>query len=219
MMQNQYQNLSGVESLWLAHTVGKAAPNVAGLRWYQIGVTGGTVNTSPVQQSTFRPDDKHRWVPSLAVDRDGNMAIGYSVSNSSQFPAIQYTGRSVSDTLNVLSNVEGLLIAGGGAQTNTCGGTCQRWGDYSAMTVDPTDGCTFWYTTEYYAASGGDWHTRIGSFKYPSCGGTTSFTNSLYLPLVQRSAPPAPADLADRDSGRLRGRLSQRRLVGRRAWI
>src|SRR4029434_9501504 len=109
--------------------------------------------------------------------------------NGSQFPAIQYTGRGVSDTLNVLSNVEGLLIAGGGAQAHNCGGTCERWGDYSAMTVDATDGCTLWYTTEYYATTGAvsdDWHTRIGSFKYPSCGTVISLTSSLYLPLVQR---------------------------------
>jgi hypothetical protein len=191
MVQNQYRTISGTESIWLSHTAGKATPNVAGLRWYQLNVSGGTVNTTPVQQSTFRPDAKHRWMPSLAVDQDGNMAIGYSVSTASQFPAIQYTGRLAGDPLNTLSTAEGLLIAGGGAQTNNCGsGPCERWGDYSAMTVDPTDDCTFWYTTEYYAASGSDWHTRIGSFKYPSCGNV--FTRTVYLPLVLRNQPPPP---------------------------
>ena len=81
-----------------------------------------------------------------------------------------------------------LLIAGGGAQNNSCGGPCERWGDYSTMTVDPVDDCTFWYTTEYYAASGSDWHTRIGSFKFPSCG--VVFTDFVYLPAVILQQPP-----------------------------
>src|SRR4029453_8719418 len=74
------------------------------------------------------------------------------------------------DPLNTLGQGETTLWAGTGAQTNTCGGEpCGRWGDYSAMSVDPVDDCTFWYTNEYYAANGGNWQTRIGSFKYPSC--------------------------------------------------
>ncbi|MEP7358692.1 MAG: hypothetical protein ABI847_15705, partial [Anaerolineales bacterium] len=191
MMQNQYQNRTGVESLWLSHTAGKASPNIAGLRWYQINVSGGTVNTTPVQQSTFRPDSKHRWIPSVAVDSDGNLAIGYSVSSGSQFAAIQFSGRLAGDPLNTLTPAEGLVIAGGGAQNNNCGGPCERWGDYSAMTVDPVDGCTFWYTTEYYASSGSDWHTRIGSFKYPSCGNAPPVTSRVYLPTILRVAPAA----------------------------
>jgi hypothetical protein len=191
MMQNQYQNRAGAESLWLSHTVGKSAPNIAGLRWYQLDISGGNIPSSPLQQSTFRPDSKHRWIPSLAVDRDGNMAIGYSVSSDTQNPAIQYTGRLASDPLNTLSTSEGLLIAGGGAQAHNCGGTCERWGDYAAMTIDPVDGCTFWFTTEYYATTGlvsDNWHTRIGSFKYPGCGAVLSET--VYLPVVLRNEPP-----------------------------
>jgi hypothetical protein len=171
MMQNQYMNLAGVESLWINHTVGKPAPNIAGVRWYQLNVTGGTVSTTPVQQSTFRPDSNHRWMASLAVDQQGNMAIGYSLSGSTLFPQINYAGRLAADPLNTLPQTETTLISGGGSQTNLCGGApCNRWGDYSAMTLDPVDNCTFWYTTEYYAVSGGNWHTRIGSFVFPGCG-------------------------------------------------
>ena len=97
----------------------------------------------------------------------------------------------MSDAANTLGQSEAVLIAGGGAQTGSCGGnTCVRWGDYSAMTVDPTDDCTFWYTTEYYAASDGNWRTRIGSFRYPICGpAAPSVIPRAYLPLVSNSQP------------------------------
>jgi hypothetical protein len=107
---------------------------------------------------------------SLAVDILGNMAIGYSVSDNTMFPAIRYAGRLASDPLSALAQGEATIINGTGAQTNNCGtGACTRWGDYSAMTLDPSDGCTFWYTNEYYESSGGNWQTRIASFRFPAC--------------------------------------------------
>jgi hypothetical protein len=170
MMQNQYRNLSGQESLWLAHTVGNGS-GVASVRWYQVNVTGGTVvTTHPVQQGTFNPNATHRFMPSLAVDGKGDMAIGYSASSSTFYPSIRYAGRLVGDAPNTLGQGETTLWAGGGAQTNDCGGAkCTRWGDYSAMSIDPVDDCTFWYTNEFYAVNGGNWQTRIGAFRYPSC--------------------------------------------------
>ena len=121
-------------------------------RWYQINVTGGTVVTSgPVQQSTWAPDATvARWMPSLAVDKDGNMAIGYSASSSALFPAIRYAGRLFTDPANTLGQTETSLIEGTASQccNFSDGSVNNRWGDYSAMTIDP-DGCTFWYTTEY----------------------------------------------------------------------
>ena len=166
-MQNQYRNLGGVESLWVNHTV-RTGPNPApnGLHWAQINVTGGTIGSTPVQQQIYGNlggDGVHRWMGSLAVDGQGNMALGYSVSNSSVFPGIRYNGRLAGDPLNTLPQGEATLQAGGGSQNGI-----SRWGDYSAMTVDPDD-CTFWYTTEYYATTGTNWQTRIGSFKFPSC--------------------------------------------------
>ncbi len=170
MMQNQYTNLSGTESLWLTHTVGNGgSPNVAQVRWYQLPVTGGTISSSPAQQSTWSPDSKNRFMPSLAVDKNGDMAIGYSVSNGSMHPAIRYAGRLVSDPTSTLGQSETSLIEGAGSQSGNCGGSaCTRWGDYSAMTIDP-DGCTFWYTNEDYGATGLNWITRIGSFKFGTC--------------------------------------------------
>ncbi len=176
MMQNQYTNRGGTESLWLTHTVGNGgSPNVAQVRWYQLNVTGGAIAASPSQQATWAPDSKNRFMPSLAVDKNGDMAIGYSVSDSSMSPAIRYAGRLVSDPVNTLGQGETSLIEGSGFQCCkfSDGTTNTRWGDYSAMTIDP-DGCTFWYTNEYYAnrpttLSQDNWQTRIGSFRFGTC--------------------------------------------------
>ncbi len=187
MMQNQYVNLAGVESLWLPHTVRRGnTTGFAAPRWYQVDVTGGTVAANIPQASTWDPDGAnviYRFMPSLALDRAGNMALGYSTSNSTTKPAIKYAGRFAGDPVNMLPQTEQLLIQGTGTQTGNCGGVaCQRWGDYSAMSLDP-DGCTFWYTNMYYAVDGLNHLTRIGSFTFaPSnctpvgAGGTLSGT-------------------------------------------
>jgi hypothetical protein len=185
MMQNQYTNLGGAESLWAAHTVRRGnTSGFAAPRWYQVDVTGGTVAANLPQAATWDPDAANvifRFMPSLAVDRAGNMALGYSTSNSTSKPAIKYAGRLSSDPVDTLGQTEQLLIQGTGTQTGNCGGSaCARWGDYSAMTLDP-NGCTFWYTNEYYAVDGLNDLTRIGSFAFPSCtpvgaGGTLSGT-------------------------------------------
>jgi hypothetical protein len=172
MMQNQYTNIGGAESLWATHTVRRGdATGFAAPRFYQIPVTGGTVG-SATQAATFDPDGAnvmYRFLPSLAVDRAGNMALGYSTSSSTTKPAIKYAGRLATDPINTFSQTEQVLIQGDGTQTGSCGGaTCIRWGDYSSMTLDP-DGCTFWYTNMYYPADGLDHHTRIGSFTLPQC--------------------------------------------------
>ncbi|HEU4886580.1 MAG TPA: carboxypeptidase regulatory-like domain-containing protein, partial [Thermoanaerobaculia bacterium] len=184
MMQNQYSNVGGAESLWATHTVRRAnTTGFAAPRWYQVNVTGGTVNLTLPQAATWDPDGAnvmYRFMPSLAVDRAGNLALGYSTSSSTTKPAIKYAGRLATDPVNTFGKTEQLLIQGLGTQTGSCGGTCTRWGDYSAMSLDP-DGCTFWYTNMYYAADGLDHQTRIGSFAYPECtpvgaGGTISGT-------------------------------------------
>lgn len=161
MAQLQYSNVGGTGALWVTHSV--ASGGVAGVRWYEFRNLSGT--PSVYQQGTYQPDSTHRWMGSVAVDSQGNMAVGYSASSSSINPQIRYAGRLAGDALNTLGQGEATLIAGTGSQTSYT-----RWGDYSAMTVD-VNGCTFWYTTEYYAANGTNWQTRIGSFTYPSCSG------------------------------------------------
>jgi hypothetical protein len=160
MSDVQYVNIGETEALWAARTV--VVGSYTGIRWYEIR----NMKTTPVvyQQGTFAPDSNFRWMPSLAVDEQGNMAVGYSVSSSSMYPAIRYAGRLVTDTLGTLGQGEATLIAGTGSQS----GGYNRWGDYSAMSVAP-DGCTFWYTTEYYTTTGNNWQTRVGSFAMPGC--------------------------------------------------
>ena len=177
MMQAQYRNLGGSESLWVAHAVRTLSSSPTGLQWAQLNVTGKTIATTPVQQQIFTNgnDGLWRWIPSLAVDGAGDMAVGYSTSSGADYPSIRYAGRLASDPANTLSQAETTLQTGLGSQT-----VSPRWGDYSAMTVDPSDNCTFWYVNEYYATPYdgtvlyAQWSTRIGSFKFPSC--TTSPT-------------------------------------------
>ncbi len=177
MQKVQYRKVGSAESLWVVHNV----QDVSGVvipQWAQINVTGGTVSTTPVQQQIYQPDTSlYRWMGSIAADKDGNVAVGYSTSSatSPNFPSIQYSGRLAGDPLNMLPQTETALILGSGSQVNNCGSQvpCHRWGDYSAMSVDPSDGCTFWYTNQYYvnqaAGNTGAWNTRIGSFKFPGC--------------------------------------------------
>ena len=137
----------------------------AGVRWYELRpATSGGVTV--FQQSTYAPTGGlSRWMGSIASDKNGDLAVGYSTSSAAASPSIRYSYRTPTDVLSTMGS-EQLLFAGSGSQLRTLA----RWGDYSAMTVDPVDDCTFWYTNEYLAASGTfNWHTRIGSFKVGGC--------------------------------------------------
>src|SRR5438128_729848 len=164
-----YRNFRTYESLVTNQSV-EALPGVAGARWYEIQRTGGTY--SVYQQGTYAPNDGvHRWMGSIAQDKKGNMALGYSVVNGvNVYPGIRYTGRLKGDPLGQMTLGEGVIINGSGIQRTSN----SRWGDYTDMTVDPTDDCTFWYVNEYYTAAGqasslAGWQTRIASFKLPGC--------------------------------------------------
>ena len=183
MVQNQYTTFApGVESLWINHTVRRAAGGAAAPRWYQVNVNGGNVNPAIPQAANWDPDGNnttHRWMGSLALDRGGNLALGYSTSGSTLFPSIKYAGRLATDPINTFSYTEQTMFAGTASQTSST-----RWGDYSSMTLDP-DGCTFWFTTQYAnpanQAFNFRWLTKIGSFRYPECtmvgaGGTITGT-------------------------------------------
>ena len=122
----------GHESLVASHSVGS---NPAGVRWYEIQNPAGTPEV--FQQETFSPDSSWRWMPSIAMDQMGDIALGYSVSSSSMAPAIRYTGRLQSDSLNTMET-ENSIIEGPATQQGI-----NRWGDYSSMSIDPVDDCTF----------------------------------------------------------------------------
>ncbi len=176
MFRNAYRNFgNGHEAL--VGNMSVSSNGVAGVRWFELNhVTSGT--PSFVQQSTYQPDSTWRWMGSVAMDHVGDLALGFSASSAAIHPKIGYSGRLVTDAPSQLLQGEADLFQGTGSQQ----GTGNRWGDYSDMTVDPADDCTFWYTTEYYSVTSTfNWRTRIGSFKFPSCTSTPaslSLTNS-----------------------------------------
>ena len=139
MFRLAYRNFGDHESVVGNFTV--AAGGVAGMRWFELrNVTAGPVTV--FQESTYQPDTTWRWMGSAAMDGAGNIAIGFSASSASINPQIRYAGRLVADPLNTWRRAKQRSIAGTGSQT----GNGNRWGDYSAMTVDPVDDRTFWYT-------------------------------------------------------------------------
>jgi hypothetical protein len=164
----QYRNFGGYESLVTNQSV-EAAPLQAGVRWYELR---NTMAPFIYQQGTYAPaDGVHRWMGSVATDRKGNMAAGYSVVNGTNvFPGIRYAGRLKSDPPGTLAQGEATLINGSGVQTTTN----SRWGDYTSLNVDPVDNCTFYYINEYYTAAGqqsspAGWQNRVGTFRFPGC--------------------------------------------------
>ena len=164
MFRLDYMNFGDHQTLVTCHTVDSDGTDHAGVRWYELRDAGS--GWSIYQQGTFAPDAEHRWMGSIGMDKAGDMALGYSVSGTDMYPSIRYAGRLPSDPLGELSQTEQSLVTGGGAQTSSYG----RWGDYSTMSLDPSDDCTFWYTQEYYATtSDRGWQTRIGAFKFPGC--------------------------------------------------
>ncbi len=179
-----YRNFGDHESLVVTHSVNVGTGTTlatfqAAPRYYELQRSGGA--WSVAEQGTYAPDTDSRWMGSVAQDNQGNLAVGYSVSSATTFPSIRYAGRLTTDPPGALGQSETSLIAGTGVQRNENPGS--RWGDYSAMTVDPVDDCTFWYTQEYYtaasqASSTAGWLTRVGSFKFPGCTAAPSGTLS-----------------------------------------
>ena len=158
-----YRNWSGHESLTVNHTVDVGGIDHAGVRWYELRRAGGAWSIH--QAGTHAPDSDHRWMASAAMDGSGDFAIGYSVTSHLTNPTVRYAGRLPGDPPGTLPRTEATLVAGGGIQTSGA-----RWGDYSMLSVDPTDDCTFWYTQEYYSVSSErGWGSRIGSFRFPTC--------------------------------------------------
>jgi hypothetical protein len=164
-----YRNLGTYEAMVTNQSV-EARPEVAGARWYELRRTNGAYSIH--QQGTYAPDDGvHRWMGSAAMDKNGNIGLGYSVVNGTDvFPGIRYAGRLSGDPLGEMTLGEGTIVNGTGVQTTTN----SRWGDYTSLNVDPTDDCTFWYVNEYYTAAGqasspAGWQTRIASFRLPGC--------------------------------------------------
>jgi hypothetical protein len=148
----------GHEALVTSHSI------TTGYRWYEIRDPNGAPTV--FQQGTFAPDASTRWMGSIAMDQNGNIGMGYTLGSSTIFPSVFFTGRNPGDPAGTMQT-EQVIVNGSGSQTSPT-----RWGDYSAMTIDPADDCTFWYTQEYSKTTGSfSWNTRIANFKFTGCGG------------------------------------------------
>jgi hypothetical protein len=137
-------------------------------RWYEFRAQGlGTTKLSLYQSGQTPDDGEYRWMGSAAMDKMGNIAIGYSRSSGApgDYPSIYYSGQTAGDPLGT-TETEALIKQGSGSQTDTS----DRWGDYSSMALDGADGCTFWYTNEYYPVTAFfRWDTWLASLKFPNC--------------------------------------------------
>jgi hypothetical protein len=201
------------ESVVANYTV--SSGGVAGIRWFELkNVTNGPVTKK--QESTYQPDTTWRWMGSGAMDQAGNFALGFSASDATIHPQIRYATRMATDPLNTLT-AEAHLFDGTGSQSDTS----SRWGDYSDMTVDPVDDCTFWFTQEYYATNSSfNWRTRIGSFKFATCGVTSdtvtiskaqySISRSQLTVLATDSDPAAVLTVKVTSSGEILGTMQSR---------
>ena len=169
-----YRNFVDHTTLLVSHSIvvtiagapsGATGSSTGGVRWYEIR----NPESSPTvyQSGTFAPDSQYRWMPAIAMDANQDIAVGFSRSGTAagQYPSIVYAGRVPTDPAGTLES-EVVLVAGLGSQT----GGGDRWGDYSSLTVDPTDDCTFWFTEEYEKSTGGfNWSTAVGTFSFPGC--------------------------------------------------
>ena len=170
MYRAAYRNFEDHEALVATHTVarvvtGKKKPKPEGVavRWYEL--RGLSTTPTVFQQGTFAPDHERRWMASIGMDSAGDIAMGYSGSGPNVHPEILFTGRTPEDPAGQME-AEGTIRKGKGSQKGT-----NRWGDYSALSIDPGDDCTFWYTTEYisHTEHAPNWSTWIASFKFPGC--------------------------------------------------
>jgi hypothetical protein len=172
MYRLAYRNFGAYQSLVANHTVTTGTNgNQTGIRWYELRNPG--TGFAQYQEGTYAPDSSSRWMGSIAMDKLGDIALGYNVSSSSLSPSIRYTGRLATDTLGQMESEVDVLSQANVAHTSQTNSV--RWGDFSSMAIDPTDDCTFWYTGEYQTTTGSNhWSTRIASFSFPSC--TQSYT-------------------------------------------
>src|SRR6516225_93528 len=163
MFRLAYRNLTTHESLVASHSV-KTSVAASGVRWYEIRSPNATTPTV-FQKGTITSGSTSLWMGSIGMDKAGDIAVGFSESSSSIHPAIAYTGRVPTDTLGTMESIF-VVKSGAGSQN----GGLSRWGDYTSMSIDPSDDCTSWYANEYIPSNGSfNWHTRLNSFKFTGC--------------------------------------------------
>ena len=157
-----YRRIGNRESIVAVHSVNSSAGG-GGVRWYEFRLDRDR-NPRLHQQGTFAPDGLFRWMASPAMDRLGNIGIGYSFGGTPHFPGQRFTGRRAGDPAGQLTLRETVLVEGESSQQNTL-----RWEDYSQTAVDPSDDCTIWYVGDYLQRGEDYYSTRIGGFRLPGC--------------------------------------------------
>jgi hypothetical protein len=166
MFRLAYRNFGNHESLVINHAV-KTSVAASGVRWYEIRNPNAT--PAVFQQGTLTSGGTSLWLGSVAMDKVGDIALGFSESSSTIHPTVAFTGRTLSDPLGTMEGIA-VIFAGKGSQTGGVINGGNRWGDYSGMAIDPSNDCTFWYVNEYIPSNGNfNFHTRIASFKFPNC--------------------------------------------------
>lgn len=156
----QYRNFGSYQTIVCCHTVDVDATDHAGIRWYELRKTTGTWSLR--QSGTYAPDANSRWMGSISLNGQNELGLGYSISSSTVYPGIRYTGQTsaaYAAGAGTLDLAEQTIVSGTNSQT-----LYERWGDYASISVDPADDKTFWFTTEY----GGSRKTRIASFQVGS---------------------------------------------------
>lgn len=157
-----YRRRDNVESIVAVHSVNTSAGG-GGVRWYEFRLDRARRPTLH-QQGTYAPGGGYRWMASPAIDKFGNIGIGYSYGGPSVFPGQRFAGRLVDDPRGQLTVAEKTLVEGEAAQTTTL-----RWEDYTQTAIDPSDDCTMWYVGDYLKAGAESYSTRIGAFRLQGC--------------------------------------------------
>jgi hypothetical protein len=163
MQRLVYRKVGGHESIVAAHSV--ATQGGGGVRWYEFRLDKKG-DPELYQQGTYAPEGFYRWMPSIAMDRKGDIGVGYSFGGSPNFAGQRFVARRAGDPKGLLTLHESILATGEAPQTNTL-----RWEDYTTTAMDPSDDCTFWYVGDYLKAGDTGYRTRIGSFRLPNCKG------------------------------------------------
>ena len=157
-----YRRIGNRESVVAVHSV-NTSNGGGGVRWYELRVDKRR-NLSLYQQGTYAPEGFYRWMGSPAMDKHGNLGIGYSFGGTPHFAGQRFAGRLANDPKGMLTLGETVLVEGEAAQTNTL-----RWEDYTQTAVDPSDDCTIWYVGDYIKKDATNYSTRIGAFRMPGC--------------------------------------------------
>lgn len=161
MQRLAYRNFGDHQSIVASHSIDTRAGG--GVRWYEFRLDGSGA-PQLFQQGTYAPDGNYRWLPSIAMDHKGDIAVGYSFGGASSFPGQRFAARLAADPNGQLTLHESVLAEGEASQTNT-----MRWEDYTTLDIDPSDDCTFWYVGDYYKKAEQNYSTRIGAFSLPGC--------------------------------------------------